>query len=168
MRTIWNSHSKAAAAVAVLVASFASIAAGEVLDFEANLDGAQMVPPVITGGTGHADVVIDTDANTIALSITYENLEGGAIDDIHVHGFAPEGQNAPILEHIHEEDLGDFPIEHEFTYSEIQEPFYLQGLSYLVIHTEEFPDGEIRGQIVAREPVSVETSTWGGIKNLYR
>lgn len=152
--------------LATLLMGVASVSA-EVLDFEANLDGDQVVPPVETPATGHAEITIDTDTNTITLSISYADLSG-EITDVHVHGFAPEGQNAPILEHIHEEDLVNFPIEHEFTYSEIQEPFFLTGQSYLVIHTDVFLDGEIRGQIVPASPVSVDAKSWSGIKGLYR
>lgn len=150
-----------------LAAALAGPASADVLFYEANLDGAHVVPPTPSPATGHADITIDTDTNTITLSLTYQDLSG-PVTDVHVHGFAPEGANAPILEHIHEEDLVNFPIEHEFTYSEVQEPFYISGLSFLVMHTDEYLDGEIRGQIVPVAAVSVAPTSWSSVKGLYR
>jgi hypothetical protein len=42
----------------------------------------------------------------------------------------------------------------------------MNGLSYINIHTSQFPGGEIRGQILP-STVAVDPGTWGQIKTLF-
>ena len=42
------------------------------------------------------------------------------------------------------------------------------GRIYVVITTDLFPDGELRGQVTPFQVGLVEASTWGAIKSVYR
>jgi hypothetical protein len=75
-------------------------------------------------------------------NITFSGL-GSAETMAHIHGFAPPGVNAGI---IHTLPLGS-PKNGVFNYSQAQEADILNGLSYVNIHSVNFPNGEIRGQI---------------------
>lgn len=75
-------------------------------------------------------------------NITFSGL-GSAETMAHIHGFAPPTVNAGI---IHTLPLGN-PKIGVFNYSQAQEAGILNGLTYVNIHSVNFPNGEIRGQI---------------------
>jgi len=109
----------------------------------ATMDGAQEVPPVPTGATGKAVVVIDRLKNTVNFKITYQGLSS-AETLAHIHGFAPAGVNAPVIFNL---ALGSTKIG-TWTYAEADEANILAGLTYVNIHTANFGGGEIRGQLL--------------------
>jgi hypothetical protein len=113
-------------------------------DYEAILEGAQVVPPTSSPGTGSGTFAIDDVANTVSYVIEYSGLMGNETA-AHIHGMAPPGVNAGV---VHPLPLGT-PKVGVWNYSEAQEADILAGLTYVNIHTTAFPGGEIRGQIVA-------------------
>ncbi len=110
--------------------------------FVITLNGARVVPPTASAATGTGVIEVNTVANTLTYNITFSGLSS-AETMAHIHGFGGTGQNAPI---IHTLPLGS-PKIGVFNYSEAQEFFILNNLSYVDIHSVNFPDGEIRGQI---------------------
>jgi hypothetical protein len=113
-----------------------------------SIDGAQEVPPNATPGTGEAQILVDTNTNTLFYHITFSGLIG-AETAAHIHGFAPPGMNAGVLFGL---PLGS-PKVGTATFTEAQEPSILAGLTYVNIHSTFDGAGEIRGQVV------VNTST---------
>jgi hypothetical protein len=71
------------ALVVLGVASYA-IAGGNSRTLRANLSGGQEVPLVVTGATGTLQATLDTEANTLSYTLTYENLES-AVAQAHIH-----------------------------------------------------------------------------------
>ena len=120
-------------------------ATAEEKKFMAELSGASEVPPVETAATGTADVTVDTEAMTIAWMNTAEGLSGDPVA-AHFHGPAAEGENAPPMIDISENWMeGSTAITPE-QLTELE-----AGRMYLNIHTEQNPDGEIRGQVMAAQ-----------------
>lgn len=116
--------------------------------FVASFDGAHEVPARITNGTG-TGVVIVTDETTGAakVSLNFSGLTSPA-NAAHIHGPAAEGVNAPILFPITipaatSGSANDVAI--TMTATQLQQ--LKDGLFYFNVHSDNFPSGEIRGQI---------------------
>lgn len=114
------------------------------------LDGLQEVPQRQTSGNGTMDVVYNKELRTLYYTIRWNSLSGNA-SAAHIHGTAPKGVSAPILQ-----DFGTaFPKLAAGTFSGsvlidglvFNEEDLLLGRYYVNIHTALYPGGEIRGQI---------------------
>jgi predicted AAA+ superfamily ATPase len=115
----------------------------EMLKFKADLKSSEEVPPNDSPGAGTADVTLDTDANKVSWTITYENLTGDATA-AHFHGPAKAGENAgPVVDISANTKEGSADVTAE------QLQMIRDGNTYLNIHTAQYPDGEIRGQVTA-------------------
>ncbi len=140
-------------AIAALVAAPASVFAAE--PFSATLDGDSEVPPV-TGLTasGTASVTISDDESEIAYEVTYQDLTGPVVA-AHIHYgdtdeaggvIFPLAQGAsPFSGTLTEADftpLDGGPQTFEEALAEIR-----AGMTYVNLHTEANPGGEIRGQL---------------------
>lgn len=117
----------------------------EELKFTADLTAGAEVPATESSATGTADVTVDTDANTVSWVVTFENLTGDATG-AHMHGPAAMDENAPPAIDMSEDMMEGTG---EITDEQIAE--LTDGMYYVNIHTEEYPDGEIRGQLSAAE-----------------
>lgn len=160
----------AIAAIAVLALSAVSARAA-IIEFAADLDGSQEVPPVATDATGEASIFVDTDLETIDFVLNVIGLSlddlfdvGGGLGPIHFHN-APPGSNGPIVI--------PFPVGASFSDTADGFQVNVSGLSfadavalsgsmltfeqfvaamiagdfYVNVHTDAFGGGEIRGQI---------------------
>nr|MBA3468314.1 CHRD domain-containing protein [Herpetosiphonaceae bacterium] len=112
------------------------------LTYQVAIDGAQEVPPSGSTATGSAAITIDTAANTLSYNITFSGLSSSELS-AHIHGFAPPGANAGVL---HTLPAGS-PKIGVYNYNQADEANILAGLTYINIHSTNFPGGEIRGQI---------------------
>ncbi len=113
----------------------------EVVKFKADLKGAAEVPANDSAGTGSADVTLDTDTKKLTWKVTQDGLTG-APTAAHFHGPAAAGENAgPAL------DVSANLAEGSADLSDAQISDLQAGKWYLNVHTEKFPDGEIRGQV---------------------
>jgi hypothetical protein len=120
-------------------------AMAETVKLKADLKASEEVPPTDSSGAGTADVTLDTDANKVSWKVTYENLTGDATA-AHFRGPAKVGANAPpavdISGNINEGSA-------DVTADQLQ--MIREGNTYINIHTEKYPDGEIRGQVLQIE-----------------
>ncbi|GLQ56798.1 CHRD domain-containing protein [Devosia nitrariae] len=134
------------AAGVALAALFATGAAqAEVVDLTAELSGAAQVPANDSAGTGTLEGTYDTESMELTWTVTYEGLTGDATA-AHFHGPAgPEESAGPVVPI--EGDLAS-PIEGSATLTEEQATDLQAGMWYFNIHTEQYPDGEIRGQVM--------------------
>jgi len=157
-----------AAILAVAVAGFASVASGhgEKQSFKATLGGFQEVPAVSTTGTGEFRMRVGSDGTTLEYELTYSGLTGTA-SAAHIHfgqkgvdgdvaAFlcgggdkpacpTPEGTVTGVIDTadvVGPADQGIDPGEFEELLHAVR-----HRLTYVNVHTLEFPDGEIRGQV---------------------
>jgi predicted secreted protein with PEFG-CTERM motif len=132
--------------VGVFSSSSARPAYAEPFACTASLDGGQEVPPVETEATGSATMAFDSDTNELSWEIEFEGLSGNATA-AHFHGPAAEGENAGVQVNIGEVSGLSSPMEGSAELTAEQATALLDGELYINVHTEENPDGEIRGQV---------------------
>lgn len=118
----------------------------EMIDMMAELSGPSEVPANDSAGTGTVDASFDTETMMLTWTVTYEGLTGDATA-AHFHGPASPEENAPPVVPI-EGDLAS-PIEGSATLTEEQATQLQDGMWYFNVHTAQYPDGEIRGQLMA-------------------
>lgn len=132
--------------------------------FQADLAGANEVPPRDTGATGVCGFVVT--GNRVDFSITTSGLTSGVVG-AHIH-LAPAGSNGPVRVPFINPNLagtntvtpfaapsGGILMENSFGASDVTGGLSLDdilsamrsGGAYCNIHTVNFPGGEIRGQI---------------------
>ncbi|WP_026616737.1 CHRD domain-containing protein [Ensifer aridi] len=139
MRAIRNNSLLAGIAVAVSLASGPGFA--ETLKFKADLRGSSEVPPNDSAGRGTANISFDTDTKKLTWTVNSSGLSGEATA-AHFHGPAAVSENAgPVVDVSNALASGSAEITEKHL-ADLQ-----AGRWYLNIHTEKFPDGEIRGQV---------------------
>ncbi|MBV8914746.1 MAG: CHRD domain-containing protein [Acetobacteraceae bacterium] len=109
--------------------------------FQAQLSGAQEVPPKQTNGTGTATATLN--GNTLDYTVEYNGLSGPATMG-HLHGPAAPGANAGVVVPFANPAS---PIHGTATLNDQQKADLMAGKWYANIHTQQNPGGEIRGQM---------------------
>jgi aldose sugar dehydrogenase len=110
--------------------------------FVANLNGAQETPPNSSTATGTATVLLGPDETTARVSLNFSGLSN-AQTAAHIHGPGAPGVSAPILFPLPNGNVSDFLI--ALTPANVQD--LKNGLLYINVHSNNFPNGEIRGQL---------------------
>jgi hypothetical protein len=125
------------------------------LEFESNLRGRNEVPPVDTDGDGEAD--FDVRKGKVRFDLEWDDLTSPAMF-AHIH-CAVKGANGPIgVTLFHEMMDDDDRVKGSFTGPDAPNDCGWESLAdvigamatggaYVNIHTEDFPSGEIRGQV---------------------
>lgn len=145
----------------LMFAALASYAAAPAGHYAAMLVGANEVPPVETDARGHA-IIHTGDPDELSYRITVTDLERPAAAHIHL---GKPGENGPVVALLYSAPRGDVKIvgvlaQGVITKDDLVGPMQGKSLSALVdeikagntyvnVHTESRPDGEIRGQITA-------------------
>jgi hypothetical protein len=142
---------KIIAAPLVALALFASGAQASTL-FIANLDGAQ--EPSVSTAIGFGSVLLNDTQDQITVDLSFSGLIGGPASAAHIHCCAPPGTNGPVLFPFIGVPIatsGSMP-EQVFSITPTEVTELEAGLMYMNIHNQEFPGGEIRGQLLAPTP----------------
>lgn len=131
--------------------------------FQAKLSGAEEVPANDSDAHGIAMFRLSRDGTAIEYKLVVNNLEDTLMAHIHI---APAGVNGPVAVWLYPESgpppqlidgffsgkLAEGTITEEdivlagVTFEDLLEALRTGG-AYVNVHTEEFPGGEIRGQI---------------------
>ena len=153
--------------VAGLVSTVHVSAVGEKSSLKASLDGGQEVPAISTTGTGSLELRIDDEAATIDYDLSYENLEGTTTSASHIHLGQPNvnggvsvflcgGGGKPACPATSGTVSGTItpadvigPAGQGIAPGEFAELLNVlrQRLTYVNVHTNKHPGGEIRGLI---------------------
>ena len=131
-------------AIAAAGLLFSAPVQAEMLNMTAELTGASEVPANDSTGTGTLEASYDTETKMLTWTVTYEGLTGDATA-AHFHGPAAPDANAGPVVPI-EGDLAS-PIEGSATLTDEQATQLQDGMWYFNLHTAQYPDGEIRGQV---------------------
>ncbi len=133
------------AATALALVFSAAPALAEIINFSVELTSGAEVPPNESTAKGTLEATLDTDAKVLKYTVTYEGLTGPATG-AHFHGPAAATANAPPVVPIPEDKLAS-PIEGEATVTDDQIAEIQNHMWYFNVHTAQYPDGEIRGQL---------------------
>jgi hypothetical protein len=134
----------AAASIASFVFAATPVLA-EQMKFQATLTAADETPATDSKGTGTVDATYDTDTKMLTWVIAYKDLSG-PVTAAHFHGPAEMGAKAaPVVPLTGPYDT---PISGGATLTDAQYADLSKGLWYFNLHTDKYPDGEIRGQMI--------------------
>jgi hypothetical protein len=131
--------------------------------FTAYLNGGNEVPPVDTPANGLIDFNFDPNDNTFNLTGVLNNIGINDLTGSHIHTGAVGAEGAVIV------DLGlsnweedDSSLKIELTNVAFPSDFADElnsGNTYVNIHTTDFPDGEMRAQLLTGTPSPTLTPT---------
>ena len=162
--------------VAVLMMT-SPVARADQLVFTTTLTGAQEVPPSGSPGIGSALVTLDTVTNILTVNVSFAGLVSPTTAS-HIHCCTPPGANALVATAVPTfpgfplgVTTGTYLMSFDLTSASTYNPAFIaanggtvagaqaafitgltNGLAYLNIHTQQFPGGEIRGQLVGEIP----------------
>ena len=123
------------------------------------LDGETAGTPSSAWGT--ASLILNDEMTEVRYDIRHFGLQGGETG-AHFHDGSPGGVGARIFNlEVGEIKQGVWPLEGR----DLQ--ILLGGWVYLVVHSDLYLGGEIRGDATTGI-VPVEPATWSGVKALYR
>lgn len=143
-----------------LALAFAPRPADAALQFEAVINSAQEVPANSSPATGTGTFTLNDAETQLSINVVFSGLvapQTGA----HIHGPAAPGVNAGVRFPL---TLGS-PVNMVWNIPAADVTSLKAGLLYVNIHSQTFPGGEIRGQILASTPAKLKT--WGRVKAMY-
>jgi CHRD domain len=146
----WATRALLAPLVGLLLLVSAAPVRAQTFTFTAVLTSGQEPPPNTNDSKafGVAMVIFDVGTGELCFSISYEEaLLTSEETNAHFHAPAPPGENAPVVVPL---PTPGSPkngcVTPELT--EAQRRALFRGLWYVNIHTDEYPGGEIRGQVL--------------------
>ena len=112
--------------------------------FQAQMNGASEVPPADPDGTGMARIAINDDSNRICTDLEVRMI--GDVTAAHIHRGAPGVNGPPVvtLDPPDDNDSDDCDTADDALIDEIR---HNPAAFYVNVHTAEYPEGAIRGQI---------------------
>jgi hypothetical protein len=145
-----NKKSGSFLAVALLTLLFTASAKAEI--FTAYLNGAQEVPGVATSATGYARVFLNETAGTIQFTVVFNGLTSAQTLS-HIHAPAAVGATAAVAINFGTVGGTSGTISGTASITPTQIAQLRAHLGYVNVHSSNFPNGEIRGQLGNERPV---------------
>ncbi len=135
--------------------------------YKAILTGSAVVPPVTTEATGSALFDYSKDGKSLHFSLGVQNLSNATAAHIHLGAVGKEGPPVvtlypfPPSSQVKEGKFSGLLAEGVITAANLEGPLkgkplsdlgeeILTGNAYIMIHTNQHPNGELRGQILRR------------------
>lgn len=128
--------------------------------FKAKLSGGKVVPPVKTTAKGEAIFQLSKDGNELTYKLTVTNIENVTAAHIHDGKYGKNGPpivslfTGPKKEHEFTGTLAEGTITAKDLMGSLKGKLFSHfiqmiedGHTYVNVHSETHPDGEIRGQI---------------------
>ena len=119
-------------------------ASARLVTLSTRLDGASVMPPTRSAGSGQWDAIYDPDTRLLRWKTRWSGLSG-AITGVQFHGPADAGQNAPAVL-VWPAPFGP-SYEGRASLSAAQAMDLLAGRWYVSVFTAAYPLGELRGQV---------------------
>jgi hypothetical protein len=146
------------AAIMVLLTTSLGLAASK--EFKTKMSGKEVVPPVETKATGHAEFKLSKDGSTISYILTVKDIEN--VTAAHIHAGKKGESGAPVAGlfagpikggvfsgELAKGTITDRDLVGKLAGKTIGDLVKLikDGGAYVNVHTVKNPNGEIRGQI---------------------
>ncbi len=144
LRTAKSTASIVIASLLMLGATVVPANAGATKTFIAVINSGQEVPPNSSNSFGNAHLIFDKTTDMLCFSISYSALTG-AESAAHFHGPASAGSNAGVQFGLPPGSPKNGCVE---PLSNQQRKDLEKGLFYINIHSNMWPGGEIRGQVL--------------------
>lgn len=123
--------------------------------FTAYLEGRQEVPPVTTSARGYARIRVNPDTLEYTYRIVYNNLSS-AWTGTHIHAPAAIGATAGVVVNFPGGSGTSGVLTGGGTLTAAQLAQLRAHQGYINVHSTNFPNGEIRGQIGVKRPVDFD------------
>jgi hypothetical protein len=107
----------------------------------ANLLGGNAVPQNKSDAFGEGQFSYDSQSGKLEYYLTYDGTTPTRID---LHGPAKPNENGPAFLSF---PVSASPVSGTATLTKVQAEAILAGTAYVDMHSQTYPDGEIRGQI---------------------
>ncbi|HSE24694.1 MAG TPA: PQQ-dependent sugar dehydrogenase, partial [Pyrinomonadaceae bacterium] len=117
--------------------------------FVATLNGAQETPANNSTATGSATLLLSPDEKTARVSLNFSGLSSTQTA-AHIHGPAVPGISGPVIFPLPNGQVDDFEI--ALLPSQVTD--LKNGLWYVNVHSNNFMNGEIRGQLLSPSSAS--------------
>lgn len=131
----------------VMAAAPAPAGSASIRAMSATLSGASEVPPVSSSAGGTVEATFNTQSSMLAWTVSYSGMSGN-VTGAHFHGPAAAGENAGVAVPVTGSTVS--PIKGEAMLTAAQAVELSAGKWYFNLHTAAHPNGEIRGQVVAK------------------
>ena len=141
----------------VVSSSFNSAAYAQNGKFTANLSGQEEVPPTNSTATGMAEFT--PSGESVSYNVNATDIQGVTAGHIHT---GAQGENGPVVATLFKFDSAQNQVSENgtITADKLEGPMQgkqisdlanamKNGTTYVNIHTEQNPNGEIRGQIMS-------------------
>lgn len=145
-------------------------AAHEGLEFNVELTPEQEVADVTSDATGQAHIKVSEDGESLEYTVSATNLNGTMAGHLHSGSAGENGpvelflfENAEPMDYNGEIATGTLTADDlvgDMTWQEFSMAL-VAGDIYANFHTEEYPDGEIRGQLVTEGDEMADTASNG-------
>ena len=112
---------------------------------QVSLSGQSEVPPAATGASGTGTVTVKSDC-TVSARITVTGMTATAS---HIHE-AKAGSNGPVIVPFTKSGDNTFVAPDGAKMTESQCAAYRAGNTYVNVHSAQYKDGEVRGQLKGR------------------
>jgi len=119
-------------------------AADQEIAFNSTLSGAAVLPPVTTSATATAQFVLGKDRRTMNYDVRLNGLSS-PVTAIHLHEAKP-GEPGGIIHQILENPANGVSTGQVAIRPEELDPL-MNGEFFIDVHTQQFPLGELRGQV---------------------
>ena len=119
--------------------------------FTGRLSGGQEVPAVQTDATGVVGLLLNTSMDKATVNLSVNGLTGN-FAGVHLHQ-AQTGMNGGVLVNLTDEFIQN-RISTEIDIDASLLDMLMNGEIYINVHTDAFPDGELRAQLVLEKDLS--------------
>jgi hypothetical protein len=116
---------------------------GTTMTYKGTFTGSAEIPPVITGATGTVELKVNTTTKIGTLTLNFVALSSNQAG-AHIHGPAASSESAPVLIPLPDGQLLNQPV----TFTDEQFGYLNAGKLYVNIHSTQYPNGEIRAQLI--------------------
>lgn len=114
----------------------------DIVKYEATINSSNSQPKATSSAQGSAALEYNKVTKVLTYSVTYQGLTPTAA---HIHKAEPSWSTGPVV--VPFSNVATSPISGSVTLSQDLENLLRFGNLYINLHTKEYPQGEIRGQI---------------------